>query len=325
MDHATMGQAFSRPGMDPRQWVSYGTVEVRGPDNGNNDPVSYPPEYGPLVNVVLQPSGISCPCRVLMRFAGDQEGEYSPLQSGDEVLVLIPEGDERAGPCIIGRLSNEIDKWPANVCGQDATKNLFAFERRRTPMMIETAGGWLVRSAGTGAFISLTQDGHVVISGGEKGYMSINPDFIGFQSPDGNVLLQLDLQGDAVVLQAKHSKLTIDDAASSMLGTGTFSVGMNGMSPYEHATSTEALVNVVEQVLTLLGAAFTGLGGSPTTGAALGALLNPGPLKVLINGALAAAGSNNTSAYGAAIAAALLQKVGAPDHPSVGCPGFMVG
>lgn len=99
-DHATMGQAFAAPGMDPRQWVSMASVD---PDSENARSVSFtdadgnPSPYGPLVSVTLQPSGISIRCRVAGAVAGNGEAEWYPFVAGDEVCVVIAEGDERDG------------------------------------------------------------------------------------------------------------------------------------------------------------------------------------------------------------------------------------
>ena len=91
-DHATAGQAFAGPGMDTRQWVSYGQVDQ---DTQDSRCVVFDPDLGPLVNVTLQPSGIPVVCRVLAPFAGQGESEYFPFISGDEVVVAITQGDER--------------------------------------------------------------------------------------------------------------------------------------------------------------------------------------------------------------------------------------
>src|SRR5579859_785093 len=119
-DHAQYANAFRRPGMDTRQWVSYGTVDADTSDAKAiqfKDDDGNPSPYGPLVSVTLQPSGVSLPCRVLGQVAGNGEADYFPFLAGDEVLVLLPEGDERAGAVIVGRLNQEIDAWPLIVAG----------------------------------------------------------------------------------------------------------------------------------------------------------------------------------------------------------------
>src|ERR1019366_2087115 len=140
MSHYDAGlarEAVAGP-IDTRQWVSYGTVSPETPDAKST---TFTKEYGPLVNVKLHPTGIPVVCRVAHEVAGNGEGEWFPFIEGDEVIVLIPEGDETAGCVIMGRLNQEIDFWPTIVAGQDPRLNNFAFRRMRTPYIFETAGG----------------------------------------------------------------------------------------------------------------------------------------------------------------------------------------
>ncbi len=61
------------------------------------------------------------------------------------MILAIPEGNERAGCVILGRLCNGIDKFPMkSIAGQDPTTNTFAFSRRRTPKVEEVNGPWLI-------------------------------------------------------------------------------------------------------------------------------------------------------------------------------------
>src|ERR1700722_6710543 len=104
MDSTSMAHLFSHPGADTRQWLSYGLVcqAVAGGDQSvrfTDDTGATLPQ-GVLVDVTLQPSGITVPCRVGAQSAGNGEGEFNPFGPGDEVLVAVPEGNERAG-CVI--------------------------------------------------------------------------------------------------------------------------------------------------------------------------------------------------------------------------------
>lgn len=138
IDSATAAAAYARPGQDTRSWVSFGLVHHQDP----KQIVTFDEEYGcPLVCVTLQPSGSNVHCRVSSMVAGNGEGEWHPFVEGDEVLVVLPEGHESAGPVIIGRLNNSLDKFPMDsVAGQDPTTNVFAFRRRRTPFIEEFLG-----------------------------------------------------------------------------------------------------------------------------------------------------------------------------------------
>ena len=107
---ATHAQAYAAPGMDTRQWVSFGTVNLETP---NQKSVAFTKEYGPLVNVTLRPSAIPVVCRVSHEVAGAGEGEWFPFVGGNEVMVAIPEGDESAGCVIFGRLNQNRPVAPA--------------------------------------------------------------------------------------------------------------------------------------------------------------------------------------------------------------------
>src|SRR5690606_24717279 len=129
------------------------------------DIVVFDEEEGePLVRVLLEPTKVPVTCRVGSMCAGNGEGEWSPFVEGDEVMVLIPEGDERSGCVIICRLNNSIDRFPMDsVAGQDPTTNSFAFQRRRTPFIQEFAGPLFLRTALSEAFISIDSAGAVTI------------------------------------------------------------------------------------------------------------------------------------------------------------------
>lgn len=258
-DGPTSAALNSGPGTDTRQWCSFGTVDQETADARS---VTFTDAYGPLVNVTLHPSGIPVVCRVAHEVAGNGEGEWFPFVSGDEVEVLVNEGSETAGCVIVGRLNQEIDKWPKTVAGMDATKNNFAFRRMRTPYVIETASGYMIRHALTGAFLGLTPEGALTFSNADKAFLSLRPDFLGLQSGDGNVLLQIDVGAQQIDLEVAGqptggTKFIIDAKASSFYTTGTLELGTSGSQAFEHATSLEALARLFYVFLAAAGAAAT--------------------------------------------------------------------
>jgi hypothetical protein len=287
MDHATAVEGFKMPGIDPRQWVSYGIVEPGSPqdpsvrfkdDNGNPSP------YGPMVDVTLQPSGITLPCRVAGAVAGEFEADWYPFVGGDEVIVLIPEGDERAGAVIIGRLNQELDQWPIAVAGQDATKNTFGFRRMRTPFIVETAASYLIRSALTGAQIGIDSEGKVIVNDGDKGSMTIGPDSIGFTSGDQESFVTV-LPGDTqVYLGAGSTTFLLDASESKFISQGSISFATGGGTAAGTAVTAEQVVGLLINVLTALGNTSSFAGGplavanfvtSPQAIAAIAGFLQP--------------------------------------------------
>jgi hypothetical protein len=320
MDSATAAAGMARPGIDPRQWISYGLVHATDP----KDVVSFDEEYGqPLVCVTLQPSGHAVHCRVATTIAGNGEGEYHPFVKGDEVLVAIPAGVEAAGPVIIGRLNNALDRFPMDsVAGQDPTTNTFGFRRRRTPFVEELSGPIMFRSAPSGAFLSIDLNGVVTLRDGEKNAFQVSADVFGYVSADGQAILQLSLTGKQFIMQMGKAYMQLSDNSSQpnvILAPGTFVLGSSGNTPAEHVATAESVVGLFKAFLTLYG---TPLG-------IVGPALDPALASIV-----AAAGVGTLAdapATSAAVAAAFLaatQKppaVGIQLKPGLGCAGFLVG
>ena len=261
MDVSSFGDAFARPGMDPRQWVSYGTVDedtedqhsVRFADDDGN-----PLPTGPLVTVTLQPSGITVVCRVASFVAGVGEGTWYPIQQKDEVLVLLPQGDEMAGPVIVGRLNQALDEWPSTVAGQDATQNNFGFWRLRTPFVIESAEAFLIRSAKTGSQIGIDGEGQVVLNNGDRNNVFIGSDAISISSGDDDTFLQLNFTERRITAATGDSRFELSASGESILhATGALNIGSAGARGKGHALSSEQIIawlsNVISQ-LALAGA-----------------------------------------------------------------------
>lgn len=106
-DVTRMGAAVSRPGIDPRTWVSYATVTAIGIDT-----------EGVFVDVVLLPSRDPGTARLGSNYTGPGYGLYLPIGLGDEVLVEAPNGDPQHGLVISTRLHSPSDQLP-----QDAIDN----------------------------------------------------------------------------------------------------------------------------------------------------------------------------------------------------------
>jgi len=310
-DHLTQGQAHSGPGQDTRQWCSYGTVDRETPGDPST---TFTDAYGPLVRVTLHPSGTPVVCRVAHEVAGNGEGEWFPFLEGDEVMVLIPEGDETAGCCIVGRLNQEIDKWPTQVAGQDSTKNNFAFRRVRVPYVFETAAGYLVRSAATGAFLSISQAGEVTIGNADKAYLALRPDFLGMQNGPGDVLFQIDVGQKQFVVEAAGTKFVLDGSLSSLYTSGTLQLGTSGQQASEHATSIESVVVLLEAFFTALGVASPG----PLTGAGVA-----GAFTGVMNTAIAAP-PLPIGPFAAALAGALAIPKSPGVTPGLAAPGLLI-
>lgn len=323
-DQSTASEAFSRPGQDTRQWGSYGTVEVSTPGNRS---VNFDPDYGPLVSVRLQPSGVPVVCRVAGFVAGNGEGSYFPFLDGDEVWVEVPEGDETAGCVITGRLNQQIDAWPTTVAGNDATTNTFGFTRMRTPYVVETASSYLIRSAATGAFLGITAAGAVTIGNADKAFVNLGHDFLGFQTGDASVLLQLSVDSKTLKMEAAGTVLLLDAESSYLYTQGSLQLGTSGNQAAEHATSVEAVANLLAGLLLLLAEASAGGGasGAAALATSLAALTTPELAQAAVAEVLEAAKDLPIAPLLAALSDALSVEKVPGSIVGVGCPGLLVG
>lgn len=316
-DHRTAGQAIGYPGIDPRQWVSNGTVVKETDDTLAVDYEGT--DMGPLVNVVLHPSGAEVACRVAGHVAGANEGEWFPFVQGDEVIVVTPGGDEKGGCIIIGRLYNGVDKFPTSVAGVDTKKNNMAFRRMRTPFIFETQSTYMVRSATTKAFFALGKLGDWVLSSGDGHYVAVNADFITMQSNDNKFIIQMDMTGKAITLNADGAvmQLKAGGTDSVLLVPGRMLIGTSGGSPVGHAVTLEQVVVLLQGLLQTIGSLLPG----PVIGATLA-----GTAIAMLSGAIAQAATLPVTPFLPAITAALTIP---PDplgiKPGAGVAGLLLG
>lgn len=289
-DGQRFGRAFAKPeGLH----ITYGIVDADESGNPHiilKDDAGNPNPYGPMVVCTLQPSGTRIPCRVLSQVAGDGEADWYPYAVGDEVLVLLPEGDERAGAVIVGRLNQEIDKWPTVVAGQDSTQNKFGFRRMRAPYVIETAQAFLIRSATTGAQIGIDPTGQVVIGSAERDSILLGTEALGFTSGDGETFIQAFPPTKEVYLGAGQATFLLTDKGTKFISTGPISFATVGGQANQRAVTAEQVValiiNVLAQLATSgnfnptgpLGSAAYNILGGPAAAALIAAVVQPAVL-----------------------------------------------
>lgn len=109
IDVARLSNAVARPGIDPRIWVSYGTL-LSDPYIEDKDG-----RQDVIVDVMLLPSMQEETARVGAIYAGNGFGFYCPLHKEDEVLVLAPSGDPDEGLVIAQRLWSPADPPPTEL------------------------------------------------------------------------------------------------------------------------------------------------------------------------------------------------------------------
>jgi hypothetical protein len=308
-DHAAFREAVSGPGIDTRNFISYGIVE---PDSSSsqhavafNDSDGNPLPEGILIQVKLQPSGVIVTCRVSMHSGGSGEAEYTPYGPGDEVLVAIPDGDERGGCAIIGRFANTFDSFPQTVSGMDVTQNNVAFKRVRVPYLLETSASYSVRQSLTGASMAINPTGDLLFTSGDGHTLAMNATVLSIEDASGLTQFQIDPNKEQVLMFANTTQFVLDDQNTSLNTSGTVSFGTAGNGPFEHVTTIEAVANIL---------------------VAFGALITTGPLTPLqVAAAIATAATTPTLPTTSAAILAGFQTPKSALLPGIGCPGFLVG
>lgn len=321
LDASTIRELLAGPGVDTRQWVSYGVVI--DPGEGRS-PIEFDEtEYRqPLVEVNLLPSSIGVRCRVAMGVAGDGEGEWYPFIPGDEVIVVLPEGNEKSGAVIIGRLANSLDKFPTRVAGNDVHGNTFGFKRMVAPYIVETGSNYLIRQVSTGAYLSITSGGDILLENGEGGILRLGASVQGFQSNDGLTVMQVDENTGNILLQAgqgptnEASILQLARGGDCYLqASGNLYLTGYGSAPLQHNVS-------LEQVITLL----VGVLSTMPMPAIPGPPLPPPLAEALVGGALAVASSYPLTVSLPLMYTALAVPQNSPAHQyGVGSQGVLVG
>ena len=142
IDTGRLANAVSRPGIDPRVWVSFAIVQK----------VVIDPLEGVFVDVLLMPKQVNATCRVGTEYAGDGFGVYAPLEVDDEVLVEAANGDPNNGYVITRRLHSASDPPPAQAV-TNPDDLLIHVRSGKTCRIVVTGGG--------SAVIEARDDGHV--------------------------------------------------------------------------------------------------------------------------------------------------------------------
>lgn len=291
---------------DSRQWISLGLVTTSG---DNEELVVFDEEEGtPLVRVLLEPSKVPIVARVAGQVAGNGEGDWFPFVEGDEVIVALPQGSERAGGVILGRLSNGVQKFPMeSVAGQDPTTNSFSFSRRKTPRIEEFNGPILFRNAQTGALFGVDSGGVFTVRTGDAAVFQMSPDVIALQGPsDSENAPELTFQMNVA---SRHITMTVGDAIFNISAAdaepepnnilsvpGNLTIGAGGNASSEHLMTVEAFWHGVQQFMTTLAATLAAIPAvPPLTGPSLAAVLTAPANEGWLNPAIALAAASPMS------------------------------
>lgn len=114
MDFSRIAMSVSRPGIDPRTWVSYARVD------DDPDAIVWDEELGWLVDATCVGGALEGEpvlCRTGSDGQGNGVGRYSPPRAGCLVLVSIPNGDVNDDCVILRQLHDAECLAPTTVNG----------------------------------------------------------------------------------------------------------------------------------------------------------------------------------------------------------------
>jgi hypothetical protein len=173
----TLSHLVTRPGIDPRVWLTLAIVEEVICDQNE----------GIFATVTYIPEGTTETARIGTCYTHDQAGVYWPIDEGDTVLVAIPMGDAGYGPVIISRLysadnrpHSETSNNPSatvDAASNDASIRLQpgsslkirTEETGQINIKSEGSGKITIEQAGTGDITLKVASGRVCYIGDEDG------------------------------------------------------------------------------------------------------------------------------------------------------------
>ena len=133
-DLTRLSAGVSRPGIDPR--INGSRAEALADSTIDK-------EHGHFVDVQLLPSGLELTCRVPQEYAGKDFGSHEGMiHEGDELYVLIPEGDPALGPIVIARVWSE--KYPPPELVEKNPKDFVRVQEKDTNMRYKLEGKALI-------------------------------------------------------------------------------------------------------------------------------------------------------------------------------------
>lgn len=140
LDTSRVAQAVTKPGIDPRIWVSYAFVTK----------VVVDPVQGVFANVILSPSQVPETVRVGYEYAGSGFGIYNPLRVDDEVLVIAPSGDPNEGMVITQRMYSASDPPPQEAVDHPDDPVFHVRPGQTLRIVVEDGGNVIIDPKGQG-------------------------------------------------------------------------------------------------------------------------------------------------------------------------------
>lgn len=178
IDMASLSEAMTRPGIDPRIWVSYGVLL------GEPYIETIEGRQDVLVDVMLMPSGAEETARVGAIYAGNGFGFYCPLHTDDEVLVLAPSGDPDEGLVITQRLWSPADPPPSSLAANPEDVTLVVESGKNLRLNVQGAGNIILQVDQGKVYLGSPEDTEPAAKATSlKGYLDqVQPFFAGYSA-----------------------------------------------------------------------------------------------------------------------------------------------
>jgi hypothetical protein len=163
-DASALSEIASRPGIDPRVWLTEGVITELGHD----------PAHGQFADIQPMPTGSTFTAYLGQAYAGADFGAHFPAKVGDTVLVAIPHGDTGNAPWVIARRWDASDNPPVEVGeGDEPTANVVikVEKGQKLQVIVDGAGEVQIESRGTGDVSITTARGDVIVKTGGKVYL----------------------------------------------------------------------------------------------------------------------------------------------------------
>lgn len=175
IDTNRLASAVSRPGIDPRAWLVFASVDM----------IVFDSKAGMYANCTIQPTGEDISVMVCAKYAGNKFGSWEPVAIDDIVVVGIPGGDRNNGGVLIGRMYRESDPPPDELSANTNVDGDTADATRNVVMVVEPKQKYIIRTSDDGGDIDVKVmgNGTVNIEAAGSGDMHVK------QSGSGNVFI----------------------------------------------------------------------------------------------------------------------------------------
>lgn len=139
MDTNRVAAALSKPGIDPRVWLSLAVVVAVNVK-----------EDGAFADVMLFPQNQPDTVRVPGNYAGPGFGSWMPLETDDEVLIAYPQGQPNEGGVIIARLWSKSDATPTEAQSNSDDPVIHVKPGQTLRIVVDDGGKVIIDTKGQG-------------------------------------------------------------------------------------------------------------------------------------------------------------------------------